>query len=324
MSPSLHLLARTALCIALCLAAPARAQSQFDRATAAELRRIETDFEYGKYEQVLESSNLRLGQGALSDAERLELHRLAALAAFNLQRTDEARAHFRSLLRLDPDHSLDPFRVPPPAIALLDQTRAELSAELAVIRERITAQESERAAQEAMRQQERTELEQLRAEITELNERVQVRVVERQHILTNFVPFGVGQFQQGRNSTGVGLAVSQGALAATSIIAYATRWSLRERVTETITGRLGEDPFVRELWLLPSARRAEDELWAVVQFTSGIAFFAVWAIGVVDALLHHRDVESIMAPDAASPAPGASLHVTPLEGGGAAGLTLRF
>lgn len=320
----IHPITRAALWLLLALATPALAQTPFDRATATELRRIETDFEYGKYEAVLASSTARLEQGALSDAERLELNRLAALAAFNLGRTQEARAHFRSLLRQDPDHSLDPFRVPPPAIALFDSVRTELGAELVTIRERKASQEMARAEEAAARLRERSELEQLRAELTELNDRVKVRTVERHHILINFMPFGMGQFQQRRNGMGVGLAVSQGALAATSVVAYATRWSLRQRVTEPVSGRLGEDPFVRELWLLPNARRAEDELWAVVQFTSGIAFFAAWALGTVDALLHHRDIESIepVPPDALSP--GVSLHVVPVGDGASVGLSLRF
>jgi len=320
MTLPVHQLARAALWLLLALAPEALAQTTFDRATAAELRRIETDFEYGKYDQVLAASTARLEQGALADAERLELHRLAALAAFNLNRQGDSRAHFRSLLRLDPDHTLDPFRVPPPAIALLDATRAELGAELDGIRRRKAALEAARAEEEAARRRERSELEQLRAELTELSDRVTVRVVERHHILVNFIPFGMGQFQQGRHGMGLTLAVSQGALAATSVVAYATRWGLRERVTERISGRLGEDPFVRDLWLLPTARRAEDELWAVVQYTAGIAFFAGWALGIVDALLNHRDVESIEPPAALE----TTLQVAPLPGGVSAGLTLRF
>src|SRR5690606_7498056 len=89
----------------------------------AEFQRIETAFDYGKYAEVLEAVPRRIEAGNLSEEARRTLFQFAALAAFNLDREDEARRNFQQLLRLDPDHELDPFRVPPPAIELLETTR---------------------------------------------------------------------------------------------------------------------------------------------------------------------------------------------------------
>lgn len=287
----------------------------------AELQRIETAFDYGKYAEVLEAVPRRIDAGDLSDEARRTLYQLAGLAAFNLDRTDEARRNFQHLLRLEPDHELDPFRVPPPAIEFLEATRASMAEELDAIREQLEQRRVEDQAEATERERERKELDQLRAELAELNARVTERVVERHHLLVNFMPFGLGQFQQGRHGVGIGLAVAQGALAATSVVAYASRWSLRENVTETVQGRIGEDPFERTIWMLPAARREADELWAVVQFATGAAFYLAWVYGVIDALIHHRDVVPIsMAP----PPEGPRFHFQPAQGGGHAGFTLHF
>lgn len=302
----------------LLLAAPSAAQGPVPD---PEVHRIETAFDYGKYAEVLEAVPRRIEGGSLSDDARQTLHQLAALAAFNLDREEDARRHFQHLLRLDPDHELDPFRVPPPAIELLESTRAAMSEELATLRQQLETRRAEQLAASSAREQERRELEQLRLELAELNARVTQRVIQRNHILVNFMPFGLGQFQQERQGVGIGLAVAQGALAATSIVAYATRWSLRETVTEVIEGRIGEDPFTRTIWMLPTARRDEDELWATVQYATGVAFFAAWAYGIVDALLQHRDITPLSrAPEPA----GLRLHVAPTAGGAHAGFTLQF
>ena len=81
----------------------------------AEVASIRASFEYGKYAEVLERAGARIDRGDLRDEELAELHRLAGLSAFNLNRLDDASRHFKALLRLEPDHSLDPFVVPPPA-----------------------------------------------------------------------------------------------------------------------------------------------------------------------------------------------------------------
>lgn len=290
-------------------------------AVDAELQRIETAFDYGKYAEVLESVPRRIDAGNLSEEARRTLYQLAALAAFNLDRHDEARRNFQHLLRLDPDHELDPFRVPPPAIELLETTRDDMAEELEAIRQQLELRRAQELANADARESERKELDQLRAELAELNARVTERVVQRHHILVNFMPFGLGQFQQGRHGVGVGLAVAQGALAATSVVAYATRWTLRENVTETVQGRIGQDPFERTIWMLPASRRESDEIWAVVQVATGAAFYLAWAYGVIDALIHHRDI----VPLSKAPAPeGPRFHLQPAPGGGHAGFTLHF
>src|SRR5690606_14880548 len=177
----------------------------------AELQRIETAFDYGKYADVLEAVPRRIEAGNLSEESRRTLYQLAALAAFNLDRPDEARRNFQQLLRLDPDHELDPFRVPPPAIELLETTREAMAEELIAIREQLELRRAQETAEAEARESEREELDQLRAELAELNARVTERVVQRHHILVNFMPFGLGQFQQGRHGVGIGLAVAQGA-----------------------------------------------------------------------------------------------------------------
>src|SRR5690606_42086860 len=86
----------------------------------AELQRIETAFDYGKYADVLEAVPRRIEAGSLSGESRRTLYQLAAPAAFHLDRPDAARRNFQQPLRLDPDRALDPFRVAPPATRLAE------------------------------------------------------------------------------------------------------------------------------------------------------------------------------------------------------------
>ena|SRR5258706_11032446 len=86
----------------------------------------------------------------------------------------------------------------------------------------------------------------------------------------NYAPLGAGQFQNGEAAKGVAFALAEGATAATSagIWLYLRRSYPQGFVTVT------EAPRVRTL--------------ETIELTTGIAFFGVYALGVVDALVHYR------------------------------------
>ena len=88
-----------------------------DEPVDPEVSTLNASYEYGRYAEVLERAGTRIDRGRLSDKDLAELHKLAALSAFNLDRMDDSSRHFRALLRLDPDFNLDPFAVPPPTVA---------------------------------------------------------------------------------------------------------------------------------------------------------------------------------------------------------------
>jgi hypothetical protein len=327
------------LLVLLGLLAPAAALA--DEPTDAEVPALRSSYEYGRYAEVLERAGTRIDRGRLTDKELAELHKLAGLSAFNLNRKEDAARHFRALLRLEPDFNLDPFAVPPPAVTYLDDIRQQMSAELVLVRqERLLRVERERTEAER-RERERVTTEEQRRRVEELSRQVTVREVEKRSYLVNFVPFGAGQFQQGRTGLGTVFAASEGALAVTSIIAFFAYDSLikTSQVTVDDVGGKTRDVPVR---YIPTDSRKQAEVWTALKWGSAAGFYAVYATGVLDALLHHQDqvvqtrIETLpstssqppghtlreSAPDPA--APRASLHLFPTSGGAGAGFTLAF
>ncbi|WP_164001974.1 tetratricopeptide repeat protein [Pyxidicoccus caerfyrddinensis] len=324
---------------ALVLAAPAAlAQDSGD----PEVDALRASFEYGKYAEVLDRAGARIDRGGLAEDDLVELHKLAGLAAFNLGRTEDATRHLRALLRLDPDYGLDPFVVPPPAVAFLDALKEEMSSELEFLRqERRLRQEREKAEAER-RERERVEAEVQRRRAEELASQVTVRTVEKRNFLVNFVPFGAGQFQQGRNSLGIVFAATEGALAVTSIISFFAYDSLFEEQTIDLDNVLDPDGKASvRIRYIPTSRGRQRDTWQLLKLSSAAGFYTIYALGVVDALYHHEDqvIRTTVEPrpeaptpspnpprpprvEANTPPPRLSLYST--SGGLGAGLTLFF
>jgi len=310
------------LLLALLLALPAHAQD----AEGAELAAIRSAFEYGQYAEVLERAVARIDRGRLEEATLVELHKLAGLAAFNLGRREEATRHLRALLRLDPDFGLDPFVVPPPAIAFFEEQRRDLSAELAIIRQEKRLRVERERAEAAQRERERVQAEERRRRVEELARQVTVRTVERRSFLVNFVPFGAGQFQQGRNSLGVIFAATEGVFAVSSILAFFAYDNLYDEFTltvEDVQSPTGSAAVTARY--IPTDKAAQRDAWRLVKYGSAAGFYAMYALGVADALYHHQDevvrtgIETL--PD---PAPPSGLRIHPLQGGAGAAYSLRF
>ncbi|PTL85562.1 hypothetical protein [Vitiosangium sp. GDMCC 1.1324] len=327
MSPCLRLL----LLLGLLIPAAVLADEPVD----AEVAALRSSYEYGRYAEVLERAGTRIDRGRLSDKDLAELHKMAGLSAFHLNRTDDSARHFRALLRMEPDFNLDPFAVPPPAVAYLDNIRQQMSAELDLVRqERRLRMERERMQAERL-ERERVAAEEQRRRVEVLSRQVTVRQVESRSFLVNFVPFGAGQFQQGRSGLGTLLATSEGALAVTSIIAFFAYDSLIKTDTVIVDDLRGEPKKVPVRYI-PTDNKPQAVVWERLKWGSAAGFYAVYAAGVIDALVHHQDqvvetrIETLpseptlreSAPDPA--APRASLHLFPTSGGAGAGFTLAF
>lgn len=314
--------------ILMLLLAPRVARAQ-DVPADTGIATLKSAFEFGQYAEVLTQAQARIDEGHLSDADLIQLHRLAGLSAFNLQKLDEAERHFSALLRLAPDFVLDPFVVPPPAIRFFENLKQKLSPELDRIRQERKLAEQTRQESEAREKAARAEEERRRLEA--LANRVTVRTVEKRNFWVNFIPFGAGQFQQGRDTPAVALAVSEGVFAATSIISYFAYGALFE--DRTVPGV----PGVVESGI-PANRQIEARNWRLLKIGSAIGFYVLWAGGVADALYHHQDevVTTTTLPGTPLPAPtsGPVSRATPLltptanvwfdPHGGGASLTLHF
>jgi tetratricopeptide (TPR) repeat protein len=326
------------LLLSLALLLPSAAPAQ--EAADTEVTAIRASFQYGKYAEVLERAGARIDRGRLSEEELAELHRLAGLAAFNLNRLEDASRHLKALLRLEPDHSLDPFVVPPPAVTYFDGLKRDMSTELEFVRqERRLRLERERAAAER-RAKERLDAEAARRRAETLARQVTVRTVEKRSFLVNFVPFGAGQFQQGRNGMGVVFAATEGVLAVTSVLSYFAYESLFETASivrdDVLTPDGKSSVTVR---YIPTARSKQARTWSMLKYGAASGFYTVYALGVADALWHHQDqvvgthIEALPAPLPASsppatpepaPPPSARLFLSPSAGGLGAGLSVTF
>jgi hypothetical protein len=319
------------LCLLSALLAPVAAHAQ-DSDT--ELAGIRAAFEYGKYAEVITRAGARIDRGSLSDDQLVDLHELAGLAAFNLQRLGDAERHFSALLRLEPDHSLDPFVVPPPAVAWFDKLKQRMDSELEFLRQERRLRQERARVEAERRERERLAAEEQRRRAEALARQVTVRTVEKRNFLVNFVPFGAGQFQQGRSSLGIVFAASEGALAVTSVIAYFAYEALFETSTLEVDDVLTETgKATLTVRYIPTRRANQADAWRLLKIGSAASFYSVYALGVADALYHHDDqvvtttIEerpSPPSPPARDTGPSAQLRLFPTSGGLGAGLTLTF
>jgi len=311
-----------------------------------ELPGIRLEFEYGKYAVALQRAQERIDRGGLSNDDLIELHRYAGLAAFNLGMMKEAERHLGALLRLAPDTSLDPFIVPPPAMEYFEKLRKQGGPELEALRQERKARRVQQQQLEAERERARLEAEEQRRRLEELSRKITVRVVEKHSFLMNFVPFGMGQFQQDRTTLGVVLASSEGALAAASVIGYIAHESLYQAGSITLDDRqVPGGTTTLSYWGIPRERAGEAQAWRLVTVLGGAGFYVLWGYGVIDALFHHQDesvtthVEDVSSsPQSAAPTPvphlsqrlaprregSLSAYVLPYPGGLGAGLRLDF
>jgi len=321
----------------LVLAAPGDPSPE-DAATRADLAALRAAYEYGRYSEVLLRANARIDGGGLDEKVLVELQMLAGLSAFNLRRTEEASRHIAALLRLDPDFSLDPFVHPPPAVTFVEKQRAAMAAELEFLREQRRQREAaaKRAAEE--RAALAREAEAQRRQLEEMSRQVTVRTVEKQNVLVNFVPFGAGQFQEGRTGPAIGFAVAEGVLALASIVSYFVYGGFITTRTVPLDDRFPGGPDSLTQTGIPASSADAAQTWRTIKVTSGIAFYAVYAAGVLDALFHYQSEvvttrqETLpppkarpAAPSSAPAADGPRVELVPAPRGSVGmGVGLRF
>lgn len=119
----------------------------------------------------------------------LEAHLMLGACKVEIGRTEEAKDEFEKALQLDPSARLDPSFFSSGARHVFDETRGDL--------------ETRRAKEAEIRQlqEERERLRKLRDSLVP---------VEIHHYYINFLPFGLGQFQNGDQTKGFLFAAGQG------------------------------------------------------------------------------------------------------------------
>lgn len=120
--------------------------------------------------------------------------------------------------------------------------------------------------------------------------------------------------------------MSEGLTAVLSIVSYFAIESLFIEETIPLFDRVV--PVTLKVRRLPDDRRTEYDVWTGLKFGTGIAFYALWAIGVGDAIFHHQDevvTEKRVPITPETKVPAARLRIFPTSGGGlGAGVTIRF
>lgn len=321
--------AARALCLVLALA-PAFALAQ--AVPERELEVSRSLYDAGKYAEALARVSNAMRGTNFTDAQRIELLKLGGLSAFNLGDLNAAKAQFLQMLQLNPDYVLDPFAVAPPAIRLFEQVKKDNAAQLDLVRQQIALRAEQEKRAQAERERLLKEEEERRRRMEALTQQVTVRNVREQSMVVNFIPFGAGQFQQGRTGWGVAFAVSEGVLAVVSIISYFALEALFEPVTYTWNDRLtadGTGVYSVTVRRIPPTRQTEADVWRALKLSTGIGFYALWALGIGDALWHHQptvvtETQELAPPPAPAPAPGARLRLFPLSGGLGAGVQIGF
>jgi hypothetical protein len=253
------------LLLALTLAAP------------PELKRAKDRFEFGAWADCAGTLRPFLArEPLLKDEEAVEAWRMLGLAEYHLGDRPAARAAFVNLLSVDPDYALDPFLVPPPIVDFFDRVKRETEPDLAPLRERKRAvREQQRLAEEARRR--------LLAEEQARNgpPTKVVKVQERVYLL-NWLPFGIGQFQNGERSKGMSIAAGQLTLALVNVAAIVAHSQIaddRARMCTSSQPGCSSPPYS------DSDRRLLSGLSTVKYLSAGL-FWGLYGYGVWDAHRH--------------------------------------
>lgn len=217
-------------------AAPAQA-NEFD-----DFQRARTAYESGAYGRAVAQFQKLVGEEVpVLQNPSLLLESLKYLGASYLFLGDQeqAKVQFERLLNLDLNYVLDPLAFPEEVQRVFHQVKDRLE-------EQAVAQAKEEAEIRDRRLAEERRLRRAQAERTaRLQALAQSERVEVRHSrLTALMPFGVGQFQNGHDSLGLVLAVTEGALLATTVATFA----LHERMQDRQFDDVGEASFAERAY----------------------------------------------------------------------------
>ena len=257
-----------ALLLALALATP-----------DADVKRARDRYEFGAYADAAVAIREALSRSPdLPEPVAIEAWRILGLAEYQLGNKEASRAAFLKMLSIDPDQVLDPFLVPPPVVDFFDSVRAEAEPELAPLRERKKQlKEQDRLADEARRRL-------LAEELIRSGPPSKVILVQEHIYMLNFLPFGVGQFQNGETTKGIVIAVSMVVLGGVNLGAIFVHNAIAQdasrRCSVSTPTNCSNPP-------IPDSDRALLQNIDIVKYVSAGLFWGVYAYGVADSLVHY-------------------------------------
>lgn len=197
-------------------------------------------------------------------SDLVEAHVILGASNFETGRRVEAKAEFEKALQIQPDKSLTDLLFSEGAIRLFDETKADLEAR------------AERDAQLRKLADERERIRRYKESLV---------VVEKRSFIVNFAPFGAGQFQNKQPVRGVLFAAGQGITGGVSAGLFLY-----------LAGKYGLNNAKVPLTEADGVRRMQQ-----VEIGAGIAFYAIYAWSVVDALRNYKPRVQVEGDDSLLP-----------------------
>ncbi len=197
----------------------------------------------------------------------IQAYKLLGISYVFEKNKNEAEKQFLALLSLRPGYQLDLFVDPEAAVEVFEDVKRRNAEKIKAILEKERA-EQERQRREDLRRQEE-EKQRKSAAVPKKTRIIEREVVEHPYWI-NFLPFGMGQFQNGHIAKGysvMGLELGLGTLSLG--ISLGLRFAYPD-------GKVSA-----ESWNLANGL-------SITQVVSGALFFATVAYGIIDALVYYK------------------------------------
>lgn len=221
-------------------------QTEPGNASKAILKQAKIAFEKRKCAQLIPLLNEKKFTEELQDESQfVDRYHMLGVCYFQLGDIKNAERELNELLFIDPNFELDPFITPPPLLDLFNQLKSSIKAK---------SLELELAKEQA--------IEKLPAATSKIS-------YKKSSILPAFLPFGLGQFENGESTKGAIIAAAQVSALSTNIGFYWWKRSLNG--TQGTTSTLEQYNFAQTL-----------------QFVALGAFLAAYIYSVTDAVLNRE------------------------------------
>ncbi|MEO7734420.1 MAG: tetratricopeptide repeat protein [Kofleriaceae bacterium] len=232
---------------------------------AQDLEHARQAFRQHDYDSAMKLSTFLLypDEKLASPADLVEAHVILGASNFETGHRAEAKTEFERALQIQPDKSLTDLLFSEGAIRLFDETKADIEAR------------AERDAQLRKLADERERIRRYKESLV---------VVEKRSFVVNFAPFGAGQFQNKQPVRGLLFAAGEAITGGVSVGAFLY-----------LAGKYGLNASVPPMDGL-GVRQMQQ-----IEIGTGIAFFAIYGWGVVDALLHYKPSVQIEGDDTLLP-----------------------
>jgi tetratricopeptide (TPR) repeat protein len=249
--------ALTGSMVVVAIALAAAAASEAAASPAQDLDRARFSFREHDYDSAMKLSTYLLypDEKLAAPADLVEAHVILGASNFETGHRIEAKNEFEKALQIQPDKMLTDKLFSDGAIRLFDETRADIEAR------------AERDAQLRRLADERERIRRYRESLV---------FVEKRSFIVNFAPFGAGQFQNKQPGRGILFAAGQGLTGGISVGVFLY-----------LSGKYG---LVAKVPFADVARVHELQQ---LEIGTGVAFFAIYAWGVVDALLNYKPTVQI-------------------------------